>query len=322
MSSIYEGLLDNSLQAALSSIEIYNKPDFKYREQVFVILNINAWELLLKAKILKDAGDNLTSLYIQLPNGTYKPNRSGNPLTIDIIKAINQLSLDNVIEENIKLLIEIRDTVIHFYQNESLTYLVYTLGAASLKNYQTLMKKWFNRSLLDYNFYILPLAFAYNFKSISILDLEKEPDVIANIIKLADTTQASLGQTEEFYFVCEIATKIESAKKFRGEPDITAAVNPDAERTVVFKTQRVTDIYPLSYKQLEERVRQTKSGVKQGEIQKIIKTNQLKGNPKYSAYNFRTKQQEEDYKITGKVHNTVPVIYNEDAVRFIIENIE
>ncbi len=64
MSHMHEMLMDNSLQAALSSIEIYNKPDFKYREQTFAVLNVNAWELLLKAKILKDAGDNLTSLYL------------------------------------------------------------------------------------------------------------------------------------------------------------------------------------------------------------------------------------------------------------------
>ncbi|BAW80716.1 hypothetical protein TAO_1346 [Candidatus Nitrosoglobus terrae] len=34
----------------LSAIEIYNKPDFKYREEIFSIIAINAWELLLKAK--------------------------------------------------------------------------------------------------------------------------------------------------------------------------------------------------------------------------------------------------------------------------------
>ncbi len=43
-------LLDKSVQAAISAIEIYNKPDFKYREESFSILMVNAWELLLKAK--------------------------------------------------------------------------------------------------------------------------------------------------------------------------------------------------------------------------------------------------------------------------------
>ena len=36
--------------ALISAIEAYNKPDFKYREETFSILALNAWELLLKAK--------------------------------------------------------------------------------------------------------------------------------------------------------------------------------------------------------------------------------------------------------------------------------
>ena len=43
-------LLEKSIQAAISAIEIYNKPDFKYREESFCILIVNTWELLLKAK--------------------------------------------------------------------------------------------------------------------------------------------------------------------------------------------------------------------------------------------------------------------------------
>jgi len=45
-------LLEKSVQAALSAIEINNKPDFRYREEVFAILMCNSWELLLKAKAL------------------------------------------------------------------------------------------------------------------------------------------------------------------------------------------------------------------------------------------------------------------------------
>jgi len=76
MLPIYEKLIDNSLSAALSSIEIYNKPDFKYREEIFTILLINAWELLLKAKILKDANDDITSLYVPLSTTTVASSHS------------------------------------------------------------------------------------------------------------------------------------------------------------------------------------------------------------------------------------------------------
>jgi hypothetical protein len=47
-----KALLEKSIASAISAIEVYNKPDFKYREETFSILMINAWELLLKSKIL------------------------------------------------------------------------------------------------------------------------------------------------------------------------------------------------------------------------------------------------------------------------------
>ena len=61
--SKYSYLLEKSVNAAISVIEIYNKPDFKYREESFSILMVNAWEILLKAKIVYDNNNNLKSIH-------------------------------------------------------------------------------------------------------------------------------------------------------------------------------------------------------------------------------------------------------------------
>ncbi|MCB0737557.1 MAG: hypothetical protein KDC92_08595 [Bacteroidetes bacterium] len=55
-------ILEKSVQTALSAIEIYSKPDFNYREESFSILMVNAWELLLKARILQLIKIKLESL--------------------------------------------------------------------------------------------------------------------------------------------------------------------------------------------------------------------------------------------------------------------
>lgn len=322
MSSIYKGLLDNSIQAAISSIEIYNKPDFKYREQVFTILNINSWELLLKGKILKDANDNLESLYICLPDGKYKTTRSGNYLTIDINKAMKQLALDQAIIDNLGLLIEIRDTAVHFYEKDyaALAYLVYTLGVASLKNYQTLINQWFERSLLEYNFFIMPLAFAYNFQTLSTLEVENHSDSVSKIIKAASATQESFNQSSNFYFICEVATEIKSAKKLLEKPNFITAIDNNSDSMIVLQEQNPIDKYPLSYLELSGRVKKVKPTIKQGEMNGILK--KIKGNPKYSHYHFRSKKLQEEYKKTNKLSNNVTIIYNEDAVRYVIENFD
>lgn len=44
--------LQKAEAALVAAIEIYNKPDFRHREECFAILALNAWELLLKARLL------------------------------------------------------------------------------------------------------------------------------------------------------------------------------------------------------------------------------------------------------------------------------
>ena len=53
-----------SINAVLSALEIYNKPDSKYREETFCILMINAYEVLFKAKIVSENQEKINSLYI------------------------------------------------------------------------------------------------------------------------------------------------------------------------------------------------------------------------------------------------------------------
>jgi hypothetical protein len=80
-------LVEKSLQAALAAIEIYNKPDFRYREETFAILMCTSWELLLKAKTMAECGEAFDSLVVTrtVRNETtgqaeveVKRNRSGN----------------------------------------------------------------------------------------------------------------------------------------------------------------------------------------------------------------------------------------------------
>src|SRR3974377_640473 len=49
-------LIRNAKSALLAAIEIYNKPGIQYRDECFVILLLNAWELFLKALISKRKG--------------------------------------------------------------------------------------------------------------------------------------------------------------------------------------------------------------------------------------------------------------------------
>jgi hypothetical protein len=136
MKSRSEILADKSLQVAISAIEIYNKPNFLYREETFAILMINAWELLLKAKMLHESKNKIQTLYVTESNRNftiidelynhniidadtvkqiknyvkikykpkksskkYKQNRSGKPLTLELSKLLQDLKIKNIIDE-------------------------------------------------------------------------------------------------------------------------------------------------------------------------------------------------------------------------------
>lgn len=145
---IYESLIDKSIGSMLSAIEIYNKPDFKYREETFAILAVNSWELLLKARLLKLNNYRINSIYCykayvnkdgkkSSKKKVLDRNRSNNPKSISIIEALNRLSAKNELpsklKDNIEALVEFRDNAIHFINMKELSKPLQELGFACIK---------------------------------------------------------------------------------------------------------------------------------------------------------------------------------------------
>lgn len=172
----YRSLLDKSVNSMLSAIEIYNKPNFAYREETFAILAINSWELLFKAQLLKQNNYNLKSIYVLEPvitksgkphrkNKTPKLSRSKNPLTLNLFEVIKHLeksgfTLSKNLNNSIEALVELRDNAIHFHNNSSISKEIQELGFACIKNYMHIIHKWsLEIDLSTYNFYLMPLAY-------------------------------------------------------------------------------------------------------------------------------------------------------------------
>jgi hypothetical protein len=318
----FAALVERSLAAALSAIEVYNKPSFAYREEAFAVLIVNAWEVLLKAKLLKDAGNKIECILAIDKNGKPKYSRNaGVPLTIDIGNAMLKARLPVPVAENIKALVEIRDAAVHLCceRDDEFSYLVFTLAAASLKNYARLMNEWFDRSLKEYNFFVLPLAFSYNFRTLDAIELDKRPEAIRDMIRAVAQTQAAMEPGDDHHFVCEIRTEVRAAPKFAEGADCTIAVDPKAgpEATTVFRVQALIDRFPLAYGDLLAKVKAAVPDVKQHQIDAILKA-KVKGNEKLSAYNFRYKAQDKRYRETGQVPKGMTVIYNLDAVATVV----
>lgn len=195
-------LLQNAEAALISAIEIYNKPAFAYREETFSILALNAWELLLKAKLLaiKDNDPRCLHIYAtrelapgrQSKKKYVKRNRTGNKMTIGIDTCIVLLEAEKIVvpepvKKNLAALAEVRDNAIHFINaSPQLSKQVLEIGTACLRNFIELGKQWLGLDLSSYSLYLMPIGFLPSAEATAISlspDEQKVVNYLATIMK-------------------------------------------------------------------------------------------------------------------------------------------
>ncbi len=255
---------DKSLSAMLAAIEIYNKPDFFYREEAFSILAINGWELLFKARILqldrnrisaiteyerrKNADGNLSSKLYR------KKNRTGNHVSIGLFKAVDLLAnkygekIDPLVRSNLNLLVEIRDNSIHFFNKDAaLCKSILETGSASLRNYLVLSKKWFGVDLNNYNFFIMPLAFFRDFHVAEAIPLNGGERRLLDFIK-STQNNANEYSSSDYSLALEVDVRM---KRKSGEAMTEVRITNEPSATVVrLEEEDVLEKYPWGYDNL------------------------------------------------------------------------
>jgi hypothetical protein len=199
-------LLRKAEAALLGAIEVYNKPDFRYREESFAILVLNAWELLFKAKLLQQNRNNLRCLWVYETRRTktgrqsskkyLRRNRTGNVHTKSLAQVIATLDsqpatrLAPQAKANLDALVEIRDNAVHYFNaSPSLAKQVLELGTASVKNFVLLAKRWFGRDFADISFYLFPLGFVQAGAAASAVPLS--PDEAKMVRYLSEVIRSS-----------------------------------------------------------------------------------------------------------------------------------
>lgn len=169
-------LLAKAEAALMAAIEVYNKPDFIYREETFSILALYAWELLLKAKLVAEHNGDPKCLYEyehrqkkdkSLTKRTFlRRNRAGNVQTIGLgrvligLEGTHKVPVGTAVRKNLDALMEVRDNAIHYFNaSPELAKQVLKIGTASVKNFIELAKLWFARDFSSYNLYLMPIGF-------------------------------------------------------------------------------------------------------------------------------------------------------------------
>ena len=247
-------------------MEIYNKPDFSYREESFSILMVNAWELLLKAKWVLDHQDDEQSLYEQHDDGsgTLIPemNRSGNPVTHGASYLVERLfqnegsGLERGCRDNVFALMEIRNNAVHFlHKDVYLSRRILEVGTASLRNYLQLASEWFHIDLSRYNFFLMPISFFHGFEAMEPVTTDHYTEQTRKLLVYLDSLEAKHPDDRgQQHVSLAIETRLvkggsQKAVEFR-------ITNDPSAPEVILLEEDVRKKYPMTYRELTSALRE------------------------------------------------------------------
>ncbi|MBT3375250.1 MAG: DUF3644 domain-containing protein [Lentisphaerae bacterium] len=262
-------MLDKSVSSMLSAIEIYNKPNFLYREETFSILAVNAWELLLKARILQ-LGRNKISVILVYEHHTLrdgsrsqklyrKKNRCGNHISLGLFKAFDSLvndygdDIEACVRSNLEALTEIRDNAVHFMNRDfDLRKTVHELGSASARNYLRLVRQWFGVDLREYNIFLMPIAFVRDCDSAEGIALNSQERKVLEFVRSLNADEFAKAGSE-FCFSLDIDIRMRRTGS-DGKAEVTLSNSPEAV-PVRLEEEDIREKYPWDYKILSTRLR-------------------------------------------------------------------
>jgi hypothetical protein len=241
----------------IAAIDIYNKPDFRYRAESFTILALNSWELLLKAKWLADHENKISSLYVRESGGNrakYKRTRSGTPMTVAFDYLSKKLTELRVIKEacrkNLEALTELRDISVHLYHhNPRFEENVLEIGMGCLKNYVSAVQDWFSTDLSVHNFYLMPLSFVSAPSAIQAVALNRAEDGFIRYVK--GLIDHDADPSDRYAVAINLDIRFIKSNIVSGTP--VRRTNDPTAVPVVMTEEQIRDTYPWDYHELTNR---------------------------------------------------------------------
>lgn len=297
-SGSFRKLLGNSKSAVVGAIEIYNKPNFEYRDEVFVVLLINGWELLLKAIISKSKG----SIY-------YRKRRGQPYRTLSLADAFRSATSSplwphevgyQAVGRNLEFLTTFRDNAVHFYNSSGFSTLIYLLAQTSITNYHDLLMSVFDQDLTSkINWQLLPLGLTAPIDPISYLKGTRPPgdssesavdEFLRSLSEATEELETSGIDSSRLMTIYDVS--LNSVKKI-SSADIVVGV--DGDRTgvgQVLVTRRLDPnrSHPLRQKGVLERIKNAgREDIGPYQFQAIVWKKSLKDDARYCWTEEETK---------------------------------
>lgn len=247
----------------LAAVEIYNKPRMTYRDEITVMLVVNAWELALKAVLRQE---RKSIFYPKKPGQRY--------LSVSIDDALGRVNaqslwpngIDGVaLTANIKSLTEFRDRTVHLYNAAGLGAMMHPFLQQNVLNYRDFMLARFKKDLADsMTWQLLPLgatapadAVRFMKPATSSTMASEVEDFIDTLRALMDGAQADGADMDRVAVIYDI--HLQSQKKMTSA-DLVVAVSPTADGQVAIQKTDPNQTHPYSATELIERANRKREG--------------------------------------------------------------
>lgn len=271
----------------VGAIEIYNKPRFEYRDEVFVELLVNGWELFLKAVISKAGG----SIY-------YRKKRNEPYRTLSLDDAFWRASRTalwpsnigaDAVGRNLEFLSTFRDNAVHFYNAAGFGSVVYLLAQTSITNYHDLLFAIFGEDLSEeITWQLLPLGLRSPINPVRYLAGERPASIRPNtavdeylrsLSEAAKELEDIGGDAGRFVTIYDV--HLSSVKKLESA-DIVVGVAADVdERVLVTRKLDPNRSHPYRFKRLMAHMSEKGVSISEHEFQAIAWKHDLRHDQRY-----------------------------------------
>jgi hypothetical protein len=280
-------LIDNSLAAMLSAVEVYNKPRMTYRDEVTVILVVNAWELALKAALRQT---NRSIFYPKQRRAEYRSITVDDALARVTFNKLWPACVDGAgVTANVKALSEYRNRAIHLYNAQGLGAVIYPFLQQNVLNYRDFVLARFKKDLADsMTWQLLPLGAVAPADAVTFMKVDKNASMVAEVESFIDELRTLMDGAEAAGAdMARVAVMydihMQSVKQVTSA-DLVVAVSPTADGQIAIRKTDPNQTHPYSATEMLKRVNQKRSGrtLTSYDLQAICWQESLREDPKYA----------------------------------------
>ena len=216
-------LIDKSLEAFALSLELYNKPILTYKAESFLVLVVNAWELLLKSLIVRIHGEK--AIFYE----------GSTDRTLSVSDCVAKLIPDanDVVRKNLELIIALRDQATHLVIPEIQSTLS-RLFQANVMNFVRVAEKYEIRNpLLSKSMGLLSLVADIRDADREAIRLSYDSEIYSRVEKFLSRFNREESEANSPFYAIPIEYRfVLSSKAVEGDIEISLTKDGTTARVV------------------------------------------------------------------------------------------